>query len=294
MGKNKLCYLQLIAFLLVPTSSVLGQTRVTVGTMKNSAIFGKDGNLFINMEDGKVKLTGSNSKARNEYSYASMPMTERAVMRLDLTQKHTNNDVDDKVQVTPTLNYKDKYYTTLYAPYNLVVPPPSDCSVYIPEYEDDHTIRVGSKQLCTEGTVIPIGTGLIVISTKPATIGFEISTDKPDNMPSSGLTGTSVSTPVYHFAPDAIYALSIKDSKIGFHHFVSTHTVPCKAFLTTNYIKKESDAKQIEIIFDDFTTSIQSPIANDKDCRTYNTLGQQVSENAHGIVIRNGKKYVNE
>lgn len=292
MIKNKLLYLVQTVCLFALSLSAYGQTRVTIGTMRNSAVFNE--NLFISLDDGKVNVTGGTAAGRNGYSLASMPMTERAVMKFDFTQKHNNSAVDDKVQVTPSILYKEKYYTTLYAPYNLVVPDASTCSVYIPAYQNDRTIRVGANQLCAPNTIVPIGTGMIVVSNSSKTISFEISIDTPSTLPSSGLSGTSVPTPVYHFEPDAIYALSMKNGKLGFYHFIASQTASCKAFLTTEYTLISSNAKQIDIIFDDIATSMQAPADTDGDTRSYNTLGQRVKDDMRGIVIRNGKKLINK
>lgn len=66
--------------------------------------------------------------------------------------------------------------------------------------------------------------------------------------------------------------------------------------------KSKDDAKYGDLLVDDFTlreatseeTAISSVKANTKDGAVYNVAGQKVNADYRGIIIKNGKKYLNK
>lgn len=89
-----------------------------------------------------------------------------------------------------------------------------------------------------------------------------------------------------------IYALGNKSKGVGFYLATKDNVVPDgRCYLLIN---KESGAKDF-ISFDDETTGINNFKAETVESSAiYNLQGIQVDENYEGIVIKNGKKYINK
>jgi hypothetical protein len=109
----------------------------------------------------------------------------------------------------------------------------------------------------------------------------------------SGTVAASTTTK-YHY----IFAKKKDTGKVGFYKLTADHNLGAhKAYLETDEDITPTGGAQVALIFDDGeTTSIdaintQHPTSN---TQCYNLAGQKVSDSYKGIVIKNGKKYINK
>ena len=85
---------------------------------------------------------------------------------------------------------------------------------------------------------------------------------------------------------DGIYALAIKNNRVGFYPVASTVTIPAgKAYLNTN-----SGVKAFTFTFDDDATGINEVQTEQAIYNIYNVAGQRINKMQKGINIINGKK----
>lgn len=110
---------------------------------------------------------------------------------------------------------------------------------------------------------------------------------------SEGTVAASTTTK-YHY----IFAKKKDTGEVGFYKLTADHTLGAhKAYLETDTDRTPEGGAQVALIFDDGeTTSIdaintQHPTSN---TQCYNLAGQKVSDSYKGIVIKNGKKYINK
>lgn len=143
-----------------------------------------------------------------------------------------------------------------------------------------------------EGSVIPANTGVILYSEttgkRELTYGGTSTGDFTDN----ALKATGNSTVA---AGDNYYALVAGQQAIA--KVKSGVEIPAnKAYLEyTAPTTTETEAK-LSVVFDGTVTAIESVTTNDTNGTNaiYNLSGQRVSKSYKGVVVKNGKKYINK
>ncbi len=142
-----------------------------------------------------------------------------------------------------------------------------------------------------EVTKIPVNTGVLLIGTKSGTF-----TPKATNAETDDVTGNLlVADDGTKTANDNTYILTIKDEKPGFYKSNTTRTLAKgKAHLE---LPNASEAKGFALDTNLFgeTTGIQINRQNSENAlslRQVNLAGQQVDSHYKGIVIQNGKKWI--
>ena len=103
------------------------------------------------------------------------------------------------------------------------------------------------------------------------------------------LTGVYAATTV----PQGSYVLQNGSEGLSFYKVASEITCPAnKAYLSA----EAASAKAITINYDGEATGIESAVigVQSSDAAIYNLAGQRVSKDYKGVVIKNGKKYINK
>lgn len=135
---------------------------------------------------------------------------------------------------------------------------------------------------------IPANEGVVLVSENAGTYTLQTAAEA-DAVTGNILVGTTVEMA----APANCYAMSKSQSQaeatLVFAHF--TGTIPAnKAYFTGS-----SSAKMLAVFGEDNeTTGITSLEASTGSAQAYNLAGQRVNANAKGIVIVDGKKYLNK
>ena len=189
-----------------------------------------------------------------------------------------------------TLTTEDTDYYSLYLGYNATVP--KDVTAYTGSLSADEKTLVLSQ--INDG-VIPANTGVLVKSTVAGSYTFNQSTTDPSA--TSDLKGVTTATEVSALEVEGktVLTLGTKGGVIGFRKPAGTSIGANKAYLLVTTPSGGSTAPELVIgIDDDETTGINGVKADnaDVDAPMFNIAGQRVSNNAKGLVIKNGKKYM--
>lgn len=192
----------------------------------------------------------------------------------------------NSTELAHTLTVTDAGYTTIYSPFRIIVPSiPQQLEVYAPTFNNGR-LQLNSNTRLAPGTVIPAGTGVIVKCYELDGSNFlKTTTNAPDNV-TSALSGSVISLPASNFG--TIYSLAKENGELGFYQYTGENTVAGKAFLELN-----SNAKCILFDFDGDATGIEKPDAVRSDA-VFNLAGEKVGNDYKGVVIENGKKYLNK
>lgn len=141
--------------------------------------------------------------------------------------------------------------------------------------------HVTLKQVST----VPAGTPIIVYS--PA--GSEVSVPLASNVEEIETNLLKADVKDYE-ATASDYALSYKNGDYGFYPAEGRTIAAGKA-----YISVESNSKAYTFNIADNTTAINSiETANSENAVSYNVAGQRVNANVKGIIIKNGRKFINK
>ncbi len=185
------------------------------------------------------------------------------------------------------------YATLYYGEKNLIVP--EDVTAYTYKVEDN---KLTVSKTYETGEVIPAATG-VVIKTGSGTHYFIVSTETGEADEDNQLRGSDTEEETTGGAP--YYALSLNasgdDDSVGFYWMAENGAAftngAHKAYLALN---STEEVKSGYTFKDGEAVSIQSIGTADstEDGPTYNLAGQQVDKSYKGIVIKNGKKYLNK
>ena len=191
-----------------------------------------------------------------------------------------------------TLTTEDTDYYSLYLGYNASIP--SGVEAYTGSLSDDEKTLVLSK--INDG-VIPAKTGVLVKSTVAGNYTFNQSTTDPSA--TSVLKGVTTATEVSALEVEGktVLTLGTKGGVIGFRKPAGTSIGANKAYLLVTTTTPSGGAGAPELVIgidDDETTGINGVNADNAyvDAPMFNIAGQRVSNNAKGLVIKNGKKYM--
>lgn len=278
--KNKWLLFSLLAMCGIGISHAQDAVQISVGdgaSVTQSAQFQLTTKKTITFVDGKAVVTAGDT------SIAELPISNGAQMKLSFG---TYDESTNKLSAT----VGSAGYGTLYSAFQLVVPE-SEVKVYAPTYADNK-VKINESTLLTAGTVIPCGTGLLLKNA--GTFDFNFSEATPSEM-TSALTGSVIAVPVSSITDGTIYALGKKNEKVAFYKYSGDKTVAGKAYLLIG----SSEAKAIEFEEDNATDICNanfSPLPCGESGRegAYNLQGMRVNENYKGIVIQNGKKFLNK
>ncbi len=142
----------------------------------------------------------------------------------------------------------------------------------------------------TEVTSIPANTA-VILKGEQGTYEFPVvasATDITDEI--SNLTYSATDTPV----DGTQYILAKKGDTVGFYRATTGTIAPYKAFFVDNTVPAGNGTTPAKFFVLDETTSISDITTNVSTGVIYNLAGQPVDANYKGIVIKNGKKYLNK
>lgn len=148
------------------------------------------------------------------------------------------------------------------------------------------------------GDIIPAGCPVLLFSDEVSDYVMELSS--PDtSLPKYGnaLVGTDCDSSVSPSDNYIFYILSLDENKdinsIGFYPIEDLTNSAHKAYLP---VSKTSGSKPMYFsldFIDDYTSEVCAPSCGQTDDdKTYNVTGGYCNPNHHGIIIRNGKKYI--
>lgn len=160
---------------------------------------------------------------------------------------------------------------------------PDDVTIYIATASDANSVTLNS----VDTKVIPAGTGVILYSAESGTKTLTVSGTADESLYASNIFKAATSDVT---AGDNTYAL-VK-GKQGFAKVKAGVTIPAgKAYLEI------TAGSKLAINFGGETTGI-SKVATEQtapeNSAMYNLAGQRVSNSYKGIVIKNGKKFINK
>lgn len=157
------------------------------------------------------------------------------------------------------------------------------------------TVEDGVAKLA-EVTEIPANTGVLLQGAEGAyTADIIDSAEAPEqNLLSASLYGTEVSEYSYDAPYGKTYVFGkSSDGKIGFVKGSEGYVVPAgKAYLV--YDEGETGEAREFIPLEDGTTTAIDALTAERTAQVYNLRGQQVGAAYKGIVVKNGRKYLNK
>ena len=193
------------------------------------------------------------------------------------------------------LTVADIEWASLYLPFAAEIP--ANAKVYYANATTASTVAL------TEITdVIPANTG-VVVNASEGSYDFTAVTTAPDALAHTNLfEGVAVATDLT--AGDN-YVLAGSDNEKAtpvFKVYGSTGTIELaayKSYLPKSHVPNAGNAKTINFVFEGEATGI-STLDNltksqfDNDAPMFNLAGQRVGKNYKGVVIQNGKKFMNK
>lgn len=182
---------------------------------------------------------------------------------------------------------------TMYLPYAVTIP--SGAKAYIAEENGTDAVKLTK---ITEGQ-IPANTGVIVYADVDAATDFDfakVTYSGTQDLSANCLKGVAVKTAYnevagYDATNNNYYALMAKgETEVEFQKVSSGNYAANSAYL----VLPAGSSSKIDFTFDD-ATGIQLINDNNNDSdNIYNLKGMKVDANYKGIVIKNGKKYLNK
>ena len=199
----------------------------------------------------------------------------------------------NQAQILITVNYivpevinvnKNVGYATMYYEKELKVP--ADTKAYTAELKDN-------KLVLTELTdgIIPAKTAVLVSGNGGV---FEASNTGAKFSGTNDLKGTATEIETSAVTGGTVCTLGYEDNVAAFYKYAGTTLAANKAYLVVP--AASGNAKAISIVFNDNATGVNT-VAKAEDnanATIYNIAGQRVTKNAKGIVIVNGKAYINK
>lgn len=186
--------------------------------------------------------------------------------------------------------------STLVAPADLTIP--AGVKAYTLDYDGSQTL------VATEvTTTIPANTP-VLLNAAEGTYSFaiagtaNIATDTKDSktyMPDVHSTGNVlVGVMQPHYVPVGAYVLQNGENGVGFYQ-VDAKTTNYKINNYRCYVSLPAQASaKLNIVFPEDNPTGISNITTAQDNTMFNIAGQRVNTNTKGIVIKNGKKYLNK
>lgn len=180
-----------------------------------------------------------------------------------------------------------RYYATTYLPFPSRIRT-EGVTAYIGILDETK----GSMQLTEVVGTIPAFTGVVLVGNSDATVEFVLSiADDAAELSNNDLSGVTIATDVT--ADGTQLSLGKADGAVGFYHWGGT--LVNKAYLDVSLLNTLVSSKGFAFSFDDVTgisadfvgedvLNLQQPI--------YNVQGQRVTADYKGIIIQDGKKFL--
>ncbi len=259
----------------------------------------------VTEEGAQLQLCANVPKWYNIYPCTDVASSEKYV-ELQLTAEMIENIVADKLYIQGKqltvdcvqlvrdgvedgvhydLTVGDAKYATLVLPFDCELP--TGVKAYTLTGVDE-----ANYVNCKEVTGTLAKNTPVLVSAEKGTYTF-VATAAPDaaDAPASGLlTGVWEETAV----PTGAYVLQNKNENVAFYK-VSADDYKIKA--NRAYLSLPSNAKTLMLNFDGETTGIGSIVPsfnNAADAPCYNLNGVRVNSSAPGLIIKNGKKFINK
>lgn len=174
-------------------------------------------------------------------------------------------------------------YATIYSPFQLQMPATGK-GVYAPTYnQESHTLQLNTATHIAPGSIIPVGTGLILTES----IDFTLSADAATDAHTSALSGSAlkIANPTKAGAVDGktVYTLGHErtdPTDFGFFRYISDYLNPGLAWLlapTVESTPSETQTKAISFSFDE------------DDVTGINTITTTPATLSHAKRIENGR-----
>lgn len=179
-------------------------------------------------------------------------------------------------------------YVTLGTPTDWKMKVPTDVTAYYVSGVENNAATMSSE--ITAGNTLPGNNGYIIKGTNNQTYKFYASNADPVSISTNLLksTGATDATP----DKSGVYILALNDNnEAAFFPYSGSGAIGAfKAYLQTG-----GGAKSISLNFDE-TTNINLNVNENLNSAApmYNIAGQRVANNYKGIVIQNGKKFINK
>lgn len=218
----------------------------------------------------------------------SITFTTGSNTRLDNIALIAEHDIQSYEKTIST-----RKMATMYLPYAVEIP--TGVKAYIAEENGKDAIKLTK---ITDG-IIPAETGVIVYAdiTSSQSFTFTETVSAKTYSYTNCLNGVAVKTAYnevagYDASSYNYYALMAKDATgVEFQKVTSGSYAANSAYL----VLPQSSGVKVSFSFDDDATGIQLINDNDNDDDSiYNLKGMKVDANYKGIVIKNGKKYINK
>jgi len=188
-----------------------------------------------------------------------------------------------------TLTAEDTEYYGLYLDYAATIP--TGVTAYTGALSDDESTLKVTK---IDGDVLPANCAVLVKAAEAGEYKFEASDATADGI-TSVLKGVTENKDVTALAETGkvVLTLGMKDGVIGFRKPAGTQIMANKAYLL---VSEANAAKGVKIVLDGETTGITEikGTANDANAAVYDLTGRHVNANAKGLLIKNGKKFINK
>ena len=232
-------------------------------------------NLVMTLGDGTAHI-------------AEMPVKNNGAMSVEFGTSDSNNK--KSVAVTAA------GYATFASAFQTVVP--SGVNVYAATYAESK-LKLNSATQLAEGTVLPAGTG-VILKGSAADYDFVYSSEAASTdakLIANSLVGSVIAVPVTDLTSGTgtIYSLDKIGDVVAFYRYTPDYTIANKAFFVL-----PAGAKIVGFDFDDEPTGIESAgqIVRSEELgamsEIYNLNGVRVNQYYKGIVIKNGKKFINK
>lgn len=188
-----------------------------------------------------------------------------------------------------TLTTTDTDFYSLYLDYNATIP--AGVTAYRGELSADETTLTVSEITLD---FIPANYGVLVKSNEAGEFTFEEATST--GVMASDLKGVTEDTDITVLAAEpgkTVLTLGMKDGVAGFRQPAGTQIKANRAYLL---VSSTNAAKGVKIAFDGETTGISDINAAkyEADAPVYDLTGRRVSADAKGLLIKNGKKFINK
>ena len=190
-------------------------------------------------------------------------------------------NVDDEAYQNVTIS--DAGWATACLPMNATV---SGATAYYVKVDDGKLVK-------TEADVIPAGTGVLLKG--KGTAKFTISSEDVDNVEENMMVGCLAQKTLDK--ADTKYYILANDSKDGLGFYFQKEggaSATCAAGKAVLAVPTEVASAKAGFPFDDEPTGISESMVSGQSTTVYNLNGMKVDKNYNGIVIMNGKKYLNK
>ncbi len=188
-----------------------------------------------------------------------------------------------------TLAAEDTEYYGLYLDYAATIP--AGVTAYTGVLSDDESTLKVTK---IDGDVLPANCAVLVKAANTGEYKFEAS-DATANGITSVLKGVTANTNITDLAETGkvVLTLGMKDGVVGFRKPANAQIMANKAYLLVSEVNA---AKGVKIAFGGETTGISEidSTANEANEAVYDLTGRRVSADAKGLLIKNGKKFINK